>query len=88
MTNIIIEDFDPDFHAGPVTCDDCGTNFPESALHNGICAGCCFKRPNYWDAELDAIRAQNDSEWTDDAENEPDELPDDDVYRGEGDLEC
>jgi len=27
-------------------------------------------------------------EWTDSAENEPTEWPDDDVYRGEGDLEC
>ena len=31
-----------------------------------------------------------EDEWTDSAENEPDadEWPDDDIYRGEGDLEC
>jgi len=29
-----------------------------------------------------------EDEWTDSADNEPTEWPDDDVYRGEGDLEC
>lgn len=55
-------------------CDVCDGLYETAMLYGKVCVDCT------------ADKAER--EWTESAENEPPEWPDDDIYRGEGDLEC